>query len=249
MLLNGKVALVTGASRGIGRACALKLAENGAAVALNYVGKENEREAREVEEEISSNGGKAACFDADVSSFSDVNNMVEDVEQKLGTVDILVNNAGITSDSLLMRMKEEQWDKVISVNLKGVFNCSKACIRGMMKNKSGKIINIASVVGITGNTGQANYAASKAGVIGLSKSLAREVANRDIQVNCVAPGYIETGMTDTLDDKIKNKVLEIIPQGKLGLPEDVANVVLFLASANSDYITGQVISVDGGMAI
>lgn len=249
MLLKGKVALVTGASRGIGRACALKLAEEGAVVGINYVGKENEEDAKEIEKEINYDKGKAVCFDADVSSFSSVNAMFEEVEEKLGAVNILVNNAGITSDSLLMRMKEEQWDKVIAVNLKGVFNCSKVCIKGMIKNKGGKIINIASVVGITGNAGQANYAASKAGIIGFSKSLAKEVANRNIQINCVAPGYIQTGMTDELDNKVKDKVLEAIPLGRLGLPEDVANAVVFLASSNSDYITGHVVSVDGGMVI
>lgn len=247
MSLNGKVALVTGASRGIGRACALKLAGAGAAVAINYTS--SEKSALEVKNEIIANGGKALCFKANVSKLDEVENMYQKIEEQLGPVEILVNNAGVTSDTLLMRMKEEQWDKVMEINLKGVFNCSKVAIKKMLKLKKGRIINITSVVGITGNAGQTNYAASKAGIIGFSKSLAKEVANRNILVNCVAPGYIQTDMTEGLSEKVKENLLSSIPVGRLGSPEDVANVVQFLTSPSSDYITGQVITVDGGMTI
>ncbi len=247
MCLKEKVVLVTGASRGIGKACALKLAEEGAAVAINY--SSNENSAQEVKEYIVNNGGKACIFKADVSLLNDVNKMFDCIEDQLGPVDILVNNAGITKDSLLIRMKEDQWDDVIATNLKGVFNCCKTAVKKMVKIKHGKIINITSIVGINGNPGQTNYSASKAGIIGFSKSLAKEVANRNILINCVAPGFINTEMTKVLKEKVKEDILNSIPLGRLGCPEDVANTVCFLASNYSSYITGQVINIDGGMSM
>lgn len=245
MTLDQKVAVVTGASRGIGRAIALKLAHEGANVAVNYNG--NKEKADEVVAEIISLGRKAISVKANVSDPEEVALMFKTVEQELGTINILVNNAGITRDNLLMRMKEEEWDSVINTNLKGVFNCIKSISRSMMKQKCGKIINIASVVALAGNVGQCNYVAAKAGVIGLTKSSALELASRGIQVNAVAPGFITTDMTDKLADNIKEQLLDRIPLKKFGRPEDIANAVSFLASPESDYITGQVISVNGGM--
>lgn len=245
MELENKVALVTGGSRGIGREIALELARNGANVVITYVN--NEEKANEVIDEIKSMGVKALAIKADVSKESDVQRMIEKVEEEFNSVDILVNNAGITKDNLLIRMKEEEWDEVMNVNLKGTFLCTKAVARMMMKKRYGKIINITSVVGITGNIGQGNYSASKAGIIGFTKSIARELASRGIRVNAIAPGFIETDMTEVLNEDIKNAMLISIPLGTFGKPKDIANTVVFLASSKSDYITGQVINVNGGM--
>ena len=246
-MLNGKVALVTGGSRGIGRAIALQLAAQGAKVAVNYAG--NEAKALEVVDEIKANGVEAIAIQADVSSTDSVTNMVKEVISTFGSLDILVNNAGITRDNLIMRMKEDEWDDVINTNLKGVFNCTKAVTRQMMKQRSGKIINIASIVGVSGNPGQANYVAAKAGVIGLTKTTAKELASRNITVNAVAPGFITTDMTDKLTDDMKNEMLKQIPLGRLGEPKDIAAIVSFLASEQGDYLTGQTIHVDGGMVM
>lgn len=247
MTLVGKVALVTGGSRGIGRAIALKLAENGADVAINYVG--NTAAAEEVKAAIEQMGRKALLIQCSVADTDGVQVMVNQVVKELGRLDILVNNAGITRDGLLMRMKEADWDDVMNTNLKGVYNCSKAVMRTMMKQKSGRIVNMASVVGEMGNAGQANYAAAKAGVIGFTKSLAKEVASRGITVNAIAPGFIATDMTRVLSDDQKAEMARTIPLGRAGQPEDVANAVLFLASEGAAYITGQVLNVDGGMVM
>ncbi|MCF0138554.1 3-oxoacyl-[acyl-carrier-protein] reductase [Acidaminococcus fermentans] len=247
MTLVGKVALVTGGSRGIGRAIALKLAENGADVAINYAG--NTAAAEEVKAAIEQMGRKALLIQCSVADTDGVQAMVNQVVKELGRLDILVNNAGITRDGLLMRMKEADWDDVMNTNLKGVYNCSKAVMRTMMKQKSGRIVNMASVVGEMGNAGQANYAAAKAGVIGFTKSLAKEVASRGITVNAIAPGFIATDMTSVLSDDQKAEMARTIPLGRAGQPEDVANAVLFLASEGAAYITGQVLNVDGGMVM
>ncbi len=247
MLLGGKVALVTGASRGIGRAIALRLAGEGAKVAINYAG--NTTKAEAVKAEIEQNGGEAILVQADVADSSAVEAMVAKVTEAFGQIDILVNNAGITRDGLLMRMKEEDFDAVVNTNLKGVFHCTKTVSKLMMKKRSGRIINMASVVGIMGNAGQTNYAAAKAGVIGFSKSAAKELAARGITVNVVAPGFIDTDMTAAMTDKAKELTLTGIPMKKMGTPEDVANAVLFLASDCASYITGQTVNVDGGMVM
>lgn len=247
MLLGGKVALVTGASRGIGRAIALRLAGEGAKVAINYAG--NTAKAEAVKAEIEQNGGEAILVQADVADSSAVEAMVAKVTEAFGQIDILVNNAGITRDGLLMRMKEEDFDAVVNTNLKGVFHCTKTVSKLMMKKRSGRIINMASVVGIMGNAGQTNYAAAKAGVIGFSKSAAKELAARGITVNVVAPGFIDTDMTAAMTDKAKELTLTGIPMKKMGTPEDVANAVLFLASDCASYITGQIVNVDGGMVM
>lgn len=247
MTLVGKVALVTGGSRGIGRAVALKLAENGADVAINYAG--NTAAAEEVKAAIEKLGRKAMLVQGSVADTDGVQAIVNQVVKELGRLDILINNAGITRDGLLMRMKEADWDAVLETNLKGVFNCSKAVMRTMMKQKSGRIVNMASVVGEMGNAGQANYAAAKAGVIGFTKSLAKEVASRGITVNAVAPGFIATDMTKVLTDDQKAEMAKTIPLGRAGRPEDVANAVLFLVSDEAAYITGQVLNVDGGMVM
>lgn len=247
MMLKGKNAVVTGASRGIGRAIALKFADLGANVVLNY--RSDVNSVNEVIKEIEAKGVKAVAIQGDVSSFEDSKKIIDEAIEKLGSIDILVNNAGITKDSLIMRMKEEEFDKVIEVNLKGVFNCIRHTVPIMMKQRSGKIINISSVVGLSGNAGQANYASAKAGVIGMTKSVAKEIASRGITVNAIAPGYIETDMTEVLSDKVKETVKLNIPLKKLGSPEDIANTAAFLASDMASYITGQVISVDGGMYI
>ena len=244
-MLKGKCALVTGASRGIGKAIALKLASLGANLVLNY--RSSEQEALEVEKQVKDMGVDAISIKGDISKLEDVETLVSTAKEKFGAIDIMVNNAGITKDTLILRMKEEDFDTVIDVNLKGVFNCLKTITPVMVRQKYGKIINLSSVVGISGNAGQVNYSASKAGVIGMTKSLAKEVGSRGINVNAVAPGFIETDMTDVLGDKYKDEIKNNIPLKKLGKPEDVANVVAFLASENSDYITGQVIHVDGGM--
>ena len=247
MLLDGKCALVTGASRGIGRAVALKLASEGAKVALNFAG--NEAAANEVRQEIEAMGGQAILVKADVADEAAVQDMVQKTADAFGRIDILVNNAGITRDGLLARMKEEDWDAVLSTNLKGVFLTTKAVAKLMMKQRAGRIVNMASVVGVSGNAGQANYSAAKAGVIGFTKTIARELASRGVTTNAVAPGFIATDMTSVLSDKAKEAALTGIPLGRMGTPEDVAAAVLFLVSDQSSYITGQVLHVDGGMVM
>jgi 3-oxoacyl-[acyl-carrier protein] reductase len=245
--LTGKSAIVTGASRGIGRAIAIALAQEGAKVAVNFAG--SEEKAAETVRMIEEAGGEAFAIRASVSSQEDVKQLVDGTMERFGSVDILVNNAGITKDNLLMRMKEEEWDDVLSTNLKGVFLCTKAVARPMMKKRSGTIINLASVVGVAGNAGQANYVAAKAGVIGLTKTAAKELAARGIRVNSVAPGFITTDMTDKLPEEVKEGMLGQIPLGRLGDPEHVARAVVFLASEDSAYITGQTLHVDGGMVM
>jgi 3-oxoacyl-[acyl-carrier protein] reductase len=243
--LEGKTALVTGASRGIGRAIALELAQAGADVVVNYAG--SERAAAEVVSTIEALGRRSLAIQADVGNSEQAEEMVKQTLEAFGRLDILVNNAGITRDNLIMRMKEEEFDQVIHTNLKGVFNCIKAVTRPMMKQRSGRIVNISSVVGVLGNPGQANYVAAKAGVIGLTKSAARELASRNITVNAVAPGFIVTDMTDKLSDEAKDALLQQIPVARLGQPEDIARTVRFLVSEEAAYITGQTIHVDGGM--
>ncbi|GAA0083189.1 3-oxoacyl-[acyl-carrier-protein] reductase [Clostridium sp. CTA-6] len=245
--LEGKTAIVTGASRGIGRAIAKKLASMGANLVLNY--RSSAKEIDTLLEEIKEFGVETLVIQGDVSSFEDSKKIADEAKNKFGTIDILINNAGITKDSLILRMAEEDFDKVISVNLKGVYNCSKHIAPIMLKQRSGKIINISSVVGVAGNAGQCNYAAAKAGVIGITKSLAKELGSRGITVNAVAPGYIKTDMTDTLPEKMKKSIEDLLPLKRLGTPEDVAEAVGFLASDKAEYITGQVIHVDGGMII
>ena len=247
MLLDGRHALVTGASRGIGRAVALAFAAEGASVALNFAG--NVAAAEAVRAEIESAGGKSILVPADVSDENAVEDMVKTVTEAFGSIDILVNNAGITRDGLLLRMKEEDWDAVLNTNLKGVFLCTKAVSKFMMKKRYGRIVNMASVVGVTGNASQANYAAAKAGVIGFTKAMAKELASRGITVNAIAPGFIRSDMTDVLPDKVKEAMLAEIPLGRAGEPADVAKAALFLASDQAAYITGQVLKVDGGMVM
>ena len=246
-MLENKIALVTGAGRGIGRAIAIGFAEEGAEVIINYNG--SEERAKEVKQTIEENGGKASIYKCNVSDFAACEAMIKDIVKEYGHLDILVNNAGITKDGLLMKMSEEDFDKVLDTNLKGTFHTIRAALRQMIRQRSGRIINMASVVGVSGNAGQANYAASKAGVIGLTKTAAREVASRGITVNAVAPGFIETDMTEVLPEKIKEASAAQIPLGKFGKAEDVANAVAFLASEDAGYITGQVLHVDGGMVM
>ncbi len=246
-MLEGKTALVTGASRGIGRAIALQLAAEGAKVAINFAG--NTAKAEEVKAEIESKGIEALLVQANVADSEAVDEMVKKVADTWGKIDILVNNAGITRDGLLMRMKDADFDDVISTNLKGVYNCTKAVSKLMIKQRSGRIVNMASIVGITGNAGQTNYAAAKAGIIGFSKSAAKEFAARGITVNVVAPGFIETDMTAVLSDNLKETMLKDIPLGRIGKPEDIAQAVKFLVSDEAAYITGQVLRVDGGMSM
>jgi 3-oxoacyl-[acyl-carrier protein] reductase len=246
-MLTGKVAVVTGAGRGIGKAIALKLAQLGASIVINY--RSSAKEAEEVISEIRSNGGKAEMVQGDVSCFEDSERIIKFAVESFGKLDILVNNAGITKDTLLLRMKEEDFSKVLDINLKGVFNCTKHASNIMLKQKSGRIINISSVIGLIGNAGQANYAAAKAGIIGFTKSVAKELGTRGITANAIAPGFITTDMTEVLSDKVKEKLLENVPLKRLGSPEDVANLAAFLASDNASYITGQVINVDGGMVM
>ena len=247
MNLTGKVTLVTGASRGIGRQIALTLAGYGATVIVNYNG--SAAKAEEVVNEITANGGTAESMQCSVSDFEKSKEMIDGIVKKYGRLDILVNNAGITKDGLLMGMSEEDFDKVIDVNLKGSFNMMRFVSRQMLRQRSGHIISMASVVGIAGNAGQANYAASKAGIIGMTKSAARELASRGITVNAVAPGFIETEMTAVLSEEVKKASAAQIPLGHFGKPEDIAKTVAFLASDDAAYITGQVIQVDGGMVI
>lgn len=245
MSLNGKTALVTGASRGIGRAIALRLAEDGANVAVIYAGSADK--AKAVVNEITALGVNAKAYRCNVADSAAVNETVKAVTNDLGKIDILVNNAGITRDGLMLRMKDEDFDAVLDTNLKGAFNMIRVCYSGFIRKKSGRIINISSVSGIMGNAGQANYSASKAGVIGLTKSVARELASRGITCNAVAPGFIQTDMTENLGDN--NPLLNSIPLGRMGKPEDIAAAVAFLASDSAAYITGEVLKVDGGLAI
>ena len=247
MLLDGKIALVTGGSRGIGRAIALRLAEEGAKVAINYAG--NHTAADEVKAIVEQRGGTAMIIQTDVSDSTAAAEMVARVHEELGGLDILVNNAGITRDTLLVRMKDEDFDAVINTNLKGIYACTKAAAKFMTKQRSGRIVNLSSVVGEIGNIGQTNYAAAKAGVIGFSKAAAKEFAARHVTVNVVAPGFIDTDMTAVLKDSIREKLIEGIPLGALGKPEHVADAVLFLVSDAASYITGQVLNVDGGMVM
>lgn len=244
MDLKGKTAIVTGAAQGIGKVIALGLAKCGADIAVSDI---NEDSLSSAVKEIEALGRKAIAVKMDVSSLKDCEEMVKKTIDAFGKVDILINNAGITRDTVLLRMKEEQWDQVIQVNLKGTFNCTKAVIRSMFKQKSGKIINISSVTGAMGNAGQANYSASKAAVMGFTKSIAREYAHCGITVNAVAPGFIKTAMTDAIPEKDRDAMISIIPAKRLGLPEDVADTVCFLASDMANYITGQVIHINGGM--
>ena len=248
MDLSGKTAVVTGSARGIGKAIALKLAEAGADIVINDI----EPAAEAMEEtagEVRALGRQALTVPADVSSAEDVNRLIDTTVKECGKIDILVNNAGITRDQLVMRMTDEEWDSVLAIDLKSAFLCSRAALRYMVKARSGRIISIASVVGIMGNAGQANYSAAKAGIIGLTKSLAKEVGSRSITVNALAPGYIQTRMTEALDDKQRAALLSRIPLNSLGTPRDVAEAVAFLASEEARYITGQVLAIDGGMAL
>lgn len=247
MRLEGKTAIVTGASRGIGREIALTLAKEGANIIVNYSG--SKEKAEEVARLITDMGREAVAYQCNVSNTDSVQNMIKEAIERFGRIDILVNNAGITRDNLLMRMKEDEWDEVIDTNLKGVFLCTKAVTRQMMKQRSGRIINIASIVGVIGNPGQANYVAAKAGVIGLTKSAARELASRNITVNAIAPGFITTDMTEELTEDIKDAMLKQIPLSKFGEAKHIAKTALFLASDDAEYITGQTIRVDGGMAM
>ncbi len=246
MRLNGKVALITGGARGIGQAIAMTFAKEGADIVVADV---NLEIAQKTASEIEGLGRKALALEIDVTNYGLVEEGINKILDKMGKVDILVNNAGITKDNLILRMSQAEWDAVINVNLKGTFNCIKAVSRPMVKQKSGRIINIASIIGLMGNPGQANYAASKAGIIALTKTVAKELASRNINANAVAPGFIQTEMTAKLPEDIKKKMLEAIPLAKLGTPQDVANLCLFLASDESSYITGQVITIDGGMVM
>ncbi len=246
-LLEGKTAVITGGSRGIGKGIALRFAAEGANIALTNI-IDNEEFAMAVKE-IAAFGVKARGYVSDASVYSDAENVIDEIVKDFGRVDILVNNAGITRDTLLMRMSEEQWDQVITVNLKSVFNLTKAAIKPMMKQKSGSIVNMSSVVGVSGNAGQSNYSASKAGILGFTKSVAKELGSRNVRCNAIAPGFILTEMTGKLPDDVKSDWISKIPLRRGGLPEDVANVALFLASDLSSYVTGQTINVCGGMAM
>lgn len=246
-MLKGKIALVTGASRGIGKEIALELAAEGAMVIVNYNGSKDK--AEEVVSLIKENGGSAEGYCCSVADFAKTEEMIQYIIKTYGSLDILVNNAGITKDGLLMKMSEEDFDSVIDINLKGTFNCIKHASRQMLKQRSGRIINMSSVVGVAGNAGQVNYSASKAGIIGITKSSAKELGSRGVTVNAIAPGYIDTEMTQCLSDAVKEKVLEQIPLKRMGSTNDIAQMVVFLASDKGSYITGQVISIDGGMDI
>ncbi|SHH42807.1 3-oxoacyl-[acyl-carrier-protein] reductase [Clostridium intestinale] len=246
-MLKGKTIIVTGANRGIGKAIALKLGKIGANVIVNY--RSNEKEASEVVAEIKELGGEASMVKADVSKYEDAENLISEAKNIYGSIYGVVNNAGITKDTLILRMKEEDFDAVINTNLKGTFNCCKAATPHLIKARQGRIVNISSVIGLIGNVGQINYAASKAGILGVTKSLAREIGARGITVNAIAPGFIESDMTEVLADKYKEDILKNIPLKKLGKAEDVANAVAFLMSEESQYITGQVLNVDGGMVM
>lgn len=244
MILKGKVALVTGAAQGIGKSIALKLAANGADLVISDV---NLDKAQETAKEVEKLGRKAIALKANVANLQETEIMIDEAVAKLDAIHILINNAGITKDALILRMKEEDWDAVIGVNLKGVFNCTKAAVKYMAKQRYGRIVNIASIVGEMGNAGQANYAASKAGVFGLTKTVAREFASRNVTCNAIAPGFIETAMTQALSEKVREELANQIPMGRLGTPDDVAEGVLFLVSEAANYLTGQVININGGM--
>jgi len=244
--LSHKIAIVTGASQGIGKTIAIEMAKSGATV---FCLARNKEALDATIKTITEEGGKAHAFSCDISNNDDFKNISLNIFKNYGSIDILVNNAGITKDNLLLRMSDNQWDDVLNINLKGPFTCTRSVVKHMMKNKFGRIINITSIVGITGNAGQANYAASKSGLIGLTKSIAKEFASRGITANCVAPGWIETSMTDQLSTEVKNKFLSQIPIGKIGQSKDIANTVIFLASDEAGYITGQTITVDGGRII
>jgi 3-oxoacyl-[acyl-carrier protein] reductase len=246
MDLLDKAAIVTGSARGIGKTIAMTLAAAGANIVISDL---NTEAGKATVDEINAMGRKAVWVEADVSKSDQATKLIESAQEEFGKIDILVNNAGITRDNLVMRMTEDEWDSVISVNLKGTYNCIRAAAKILMKQRAGRIINIASVVGQMGNAGQANYASSKAGVIGLTKSVAKEFSSRNVLVNAVAPGFIETAMTEKLPENARESLLQLIPLAKLGQPEDVARVVLFLSSDQSSYITGQVINVDGGMVM
>ena len=248
-MLKGKCAVITGSTRGIGKAIAIKYASLGCNIVINYRSEKDEVNARELSDEICKLGVDTLIVKANVGDFEEAKNLVEKAKEKFGKVDILVNNAGITKDNLILRMNESDFDNVINVNLKGSFNCLKAVTPIMLKQKRGKIINMASVVGVIGNPGQVNYCASKAGVIGMTKSLAKELGGKNINVNAIAPGFIDTDMTRVLSEEQKKNILSQVPLKRLGLVSDIANVAAFLASEDSDYITGQVIHVDGGMAM
>lgn len=244
-LLADKVALITGGSRGIGAAIALRFAEQGASVAFTY--RSSAEKAKAIEEELAAKGVKAKGYQSDAGSFEQAEQLVKSVLEDFGKIDVLINNAGITRDNLMLRMTEEQWDEVIATNLKSIFNLTKQVVRPMMKNRGGSIINMSSIVGVTGNAGQANYAASKAGIIGFSKSIAKEMGSRNLRCNVIAPGFIETDMTDELDEKTKADYLNNIPLKRLGRAEEIADACVFLASDMSSYVTGQVLSVCGGL--
>ncbi|MCO6449371.1 MAG: 3-oxoacyl-[acyl-carrier-protein] reductase [Caldilineales bacterium] len=245
--LEGKIALVTGGSRGIGSAIAHRLAVDGAQVVINY--HSNETAANQVVEAIMQAGGQAVAKQADVADFDQASELIKSTQKEMGRLDILVNNAGTTRDNVIMLMKEEDWDVVLNTNLKSAWNCSKAAARIMMKQRSGRIINITSVAGISGNAGQSNYSASKAGLIGLTKSLAKEIGPRNVTVNAIAPGFIPTDLTNELLEQMQDRILEFTPLGRLGSAEDVATLAAFLASDDAGFITGQVIAVDGGMVL
>ncbi|MGL5692902.1 MAG: 3-oxoacyl-[acyl-carrier-protein] reductase [Peptostreptococcaceae bacterium] len=246
-MLKGKCAVITGAAKGIGREIAIKYANEGADIVINY--RSSDKEALELKEELDKLGSNTLIVKADVSKFDEAENLIKEAKNTFGRVDILVNNAGITKDNLIMRMKEEDFDSVIEINLKGAFNCLKAVTPIMVRQKEGKIINMSSVVGVIGNAGQVNYCASKAGLIGMTKSLAREIGSKNINVNAIAPGFIDTDMTKILSDEQKKNIMSQIPLKRLGQVEDIANLALFLGGDKSNYITGQVIHVDGGMGM
>ena len=247
MNLSGKTALITGSSSGIGAAIAQEMASNGAKVAIHYRG--NAQGAENIAAALRDKGAPCAIYQADVSDMEQATNLVKQVQSELGSLDVLVNNAGTTRDTLLMSMKEEEWDTVINTNLKSVYTVTRAALRGMLKSRWGRIINITSVVGLTGQAGQSNYAASKAGIIGFTKSLAREVASRNITVNAVAPGFIPTALTDVLNEEQRSTILRNTPLGRMGTPEEIAWAVAFLAAERSGFITGQVLTVDGGLVM
>lgn len=247
MTLEGRVAVVTGGGRGIGRAIAQRLGAEGAKVAVTY--RSNDQAAQETARLVREAGGECEIFKGDVSDAGDVKRVFDGVAEAFGAVEVLVNNAGTTRDNIMLRMKEEEFDEVLDTNLKGAYNCTRAVLRGMVRGRWGRILNISSVVGLAGNAGQANYAASKAGLLGFTKSVAREVAERGITVNAVAPGYVETELTGTLSDPVKQQILDQVPTGRFGEPAEIAEVVAFLAGEGAGYVTGQTITVDGGMVM